>query len=153
MERRAGLETRKFRPNINEFRMTRETKRLSREVTEFLDELHHPMRREIELLRQIIIGSVDGLTENKKWNGPNYCFENSDRVTMRVQPRGPVQLIFHRGVKKLAQPKSKLIDDRSGLLAWKGNDRAIVSFNSKADLEKASTDLAGILSMWIKAAM
>jgi hypothetical protein len=125
--------------------------RLSSVVTEFLDGLKHPRRKDIELLRSIILESVNGLTENVKWNGPNYCFNDEDRVTMRIQPPNQIQLIFHRGVKKLAQPKRKLIDEGRGLLAWKGNDRAIATFKSTADIENARIDLAGIVKKWITA--
>ena len=132
--------------------MAKGVTRLNSEVTKFLDELEHPLRREIELLRQSILKSVSGLSENIKWNGPNYCFDGDDRITMRVQPPKQIQLIFHRGARKLAQPKGKLISDSSGLLDWKGNDRAVVTFKSKADIESSKADLEGIVSKWIKAA-
>lgn len=73
---------------------------LNIEVTKFLDDLHHPLRPEIEQLRLIILGADRNIQENIKWNGPNYCFDNEDRITMRVQPPKQIQLIFHRGAKK-----------------------------------------------------
>ncbi|HEX8277932.1 MAG TPA: DUF1801 domain-containing protein, partial [Segetibacter sp.] len=76
--------------------------RLNIEVTEFLDDLHHPLRAEIEQLRLTILNADGRITENIKWNGPNYCFENEDRITMRIHPPKQIQLIFHRGVRKLA---------------------------------------------------
>jgi len=120
-------------------------------VTKLLDRQEHPLRKEIELLRQIVLESVNGLTENIKWNGPNYCFDNEDRVTMRIQPPKQIQLIFHRGAKKLAQPKGRLIDD-SGLLVWKENDRAIAGFKSMADIVQAKRDLTDIVKKWVNAA-
>ena len=121
-------------------------------VTKFLDDSKHPLRKEIDLLRQIILKAANGLTEDIKWNGPNYCFEGSDRITMRIQPPTQIQLIFHRGAKKLAQPKGKLIADTSGLLVWKENDRAVATFKSIADIKNAKPDLDNIVSNWIKAA-
>ncbi len=122
------------------------------EVTKFLDELNHPLRAEIEELRQIILNSMNGLAENIKWNGPNYCFEDQDRVTMRIQPPKQIQLIFHRGAKKIIQPDDKLIDDKSGLLIWKENDRAIATFKNLDEIKKAKLNLEGILNSWINAA-
>lgn len=122
------------------------------EVTKFLDELNHPLRAEIEELRLIILNSIKGLTENIKWNGPNYCFDDQDRVTMRIQPPKQIQLIFHRGAKKIIQPKDKLIDDKSGLLIWKENDRAIAAFNNIDEIKKAKSNLEVILNSWINAA-
>ena len=74
---------------------------LNSEVTDFLDEQKHPFRKEIEQLRNYILSANTALTENIKWNGPNYCLDNEDRITMRIQPpTKQAQLIFHRGAKK-----------------------------------------------------
>ncbi len=127
-------------------------KNLNTDVTKFLDGLNHPLRAEIEALRLIILNSTDGLTENIKWNSPNYCFNDQDRVTMRIQPPKQIQLIFHRGAKKITQPKDKLIDDTSGLLIWKENDRAIASFKNMDEIKKTTSNLQKILNSWINAA-
>jgi uncharacterized protein YdeI (YjbR/CyaY-like superfamily) len=124
-------------------------KELNNEVTKFLDELNHPMRTEIEELRYIILNSTIGLTENIKWNGPNYCIENKDRITMRIQPPKNIQLIFHRGAKKQEQPKNRLIEVKSKLLIWKENDRAVASFKNMTDIKNAEKDLTEIVNKWI----
>ncbi len=124
---------------------------LNREVTTFLDDLHHPSRAEIEQLRLTILNADGGITENIKWNGPNYCFENEDRITMRIHPPKQIQLIFHRGVKKLTPPNEKIINDQSGLLVWKENDRAVISFQDINSIEKSKSELEDIVIKWIKA--
>jgi hypothetical protein len=93
------------------------------------------------------------LTENIKWNGPNYCFNNEDRITLKIQP--PIkqaQLIFHRGAKKQSQPQEKLIANKSKMLVWKENDRAIATFKSLQDIENGKTELTTIINEWITAA-
>jgi len=55
-------------------------------VTTFLDDLNHPFRKKTEQLRKVILSANNELTENIKWNGPNYCFNNNDRITMKIQP-------------------------------------------------------------------
>jgi hypothetical protein len=124
---------------------------LNREVTKFLDDLNHPFRKEIEQLRQNILNADARLTENIKWNGPNYCLDNNDRITMRIQPPKQVQLIFHRGAKVQQQPKDKLINDDSGLLIWKENDRAVATFKKMTDIENSKPDLTKIVKDWIRA--
>lgn len=131
--------------------MTRAGKNMNLEVSKFLDELNHPFRKEIELLRQTILGAEDGLVENIKWNGPNYSFANEDRITMKIQPPKVVQLIFHRGAKVQAQPKNKLIDDHSGVLEWKGNDRSVATFKNMEDVKRDKLHLIDIVQQWIKA--
>ncbi|MBB4806482.1 hypothetical protein HNP38_001778 [Chryseobacterium defluvii] len=120
-------------------------------VTEFLNELNHPLRNAIELLRAIILQS-DDLEENIKWNGPNYSFHGEDRITMKINPPKQIQLIFHRGAKKLEQPENKLIDDQSGLLTWKENDRAFASFKTMDEIENSGSDLSTIIRNWLSAA-
>ena len=130
--------------------MAKQKTNLNLEVTKFIDELNHPFRKKIELLRLTILNAHSGLTENIKWNGPNYCFNNDDRITMRVQPlKKQVQLIFHRGAKVKVQPKQKLISDESGMLTWKENDRAVATFTSMADIEKNANVLSNIVKDWI----
>lgn len=130
--------------------MTEKTNR-NEEVTIFLDEQKHPFRAEIEKVRTYILSSNTGLTENIKWNGPNYCFDNEDRITMRIQPpKKQVQLIFHRGAKKQPQPKDKLIADKSKMLVWKENDRAIITFKSLQEIEKNKVELIDIVKEWIQ---
>ena len=129
-----------------------EKSNLNREVTDFLDELKHPFRNEIEQLRRYILSSNTALTENIKWNGPNYSIHNEDRITMRIQPsKKQVQLIFHRGAKKQIQPKNQLIANKSKMLVWKENDRAVVTFKSLEDIENAEAELRAIVTEWIQA--
>ena len=129
--------------------MAKKTHLLNEEVTRFLDEQHHPFRKEIELLRNYILSANKDLTENIKWNGPNYCFNNEDRITMKIQPPKNIQLIFHRGAKKKVQAQNKLIEDNSKLLIWKENDRAIATFTNSTDIEEAKNDLTEIINNWI----
>lgn len=120
------------------------------EVTAFLDDLVHPRRNEIEALRTMILDAHPEIEENIKWNGPNYSYQNHDRLTMRLHPTKQVQLIFHRGAKKATQPANKLIDDPSGLLMWKENDRAVASFRDIDEINASQTTLKEIVRAWIQ---
>ena len=122
---------------------------MNHEVTKFLDDLNHPFRKEIEELRLIILNATIGITENIKWNAPNYRFNNNDRITMRIQPPKQIQLVFHRGAKVKEQPREKLIQDDSGLLIWKENDRAIATFESMADIEDNRLRLVNLVRNWL----
>ncbi len=121
-------------------------------VSIFLDEQNLPLRKEIEFLRQSILSSNKNLSENIKWNGPNYCMDKEDRITMKIQPPKNIQIIFHRGAKVKEQPKEKLIKEDFGLLAWKGNDRAVATFKSILEIEKCKETLSTIINEWLKAA-
>lgn len=125
----------------------------NQDVTVFLDGLNHPFRKEIELLRTILLSVDEELVEGIKWNGPNYSIRGEDRITMRIHPPTQVQLIFHRGAKVKVQPEKRLLDNDDDFLTWKENDRAIASFHSLEQIEKDRSKLKDIASMWIKATM
>lgn len=124
---------------------------MNNKVTSFLDQLNHPLRAEIDSLRQIILGSSETLSENIKWNGPNYCVKGKDRITLKIQPPKQIQLIFHRGVAKLEQPENKLMDDKTGLLQWKENDRAVASFKNVSEIETNKQIIVNCIVEWIEA--
>jgi hypothetical protein len=113
--------------------------------------LKHPLRKEIEQLRSIVLSADRGLSENIKWNGPNYSVNGEDRITMRIHPPKQIQIIFHRGAKKIAQPVDRLIRHDSPRLVWKENDRAIVSFSNMKELEAYESELTDIIRKWIAA--
>ncbi len=124
---------------------------LNTEVSDFLDKQDHPFKNVIEQLRTLILSANPALYESIKWNGPNYCFENQDRITMRIQPpTKQVQLIFHRGAKKLSQPAEKIITNKSKMLVWKENDRAIITFKSLQEIENEKKELTKIINEWIE---
>ncbi|MBK8243843.1 MAG: DUF1801 domain-containing protein [Saprospiraceae bacterium] len=105
---------------------------------------------EIENLREFILNSDVRITENIKWNGPNYCINNEDRITMRVQPPKQIQLIFHRGAKVQELPKNRIIEDDSGLLIWKTSDRAVATFRNAGEIEQGKVNLTDIVKKWIQ---
>lgn len=126
-------------------------KKFSTEVTRFLNELNHPFIEEINELRTIVLNSDKEIVENIKWNGPNYTFNNQDFLTLKINPPNKIQLIFHRGAKKLKQPENKLIDTTSSLLIWKENDRAVITFFSMNEIDNSKLELSEIIHNWIKA--
>ena len=124
------------------------TKQMNYEVTQFLDQLKHPLRQRIEELRAIILESHPELEENIKWNGPNYTFNGTDRITIRVNPIGALNLILHMGAKSqsFAQP---LIRDDHDLLVWKSHDRAVADFRKEAQFDVAKPFLKELIKKWL----
>lgn len=131
--------------------MERQIINLNAEMTKFLDGLHHPLRKEMEQLRAIILSADSRLSENTKWNGPNYSCNKGDRITMKIQPPKQIQLIFHRGAKVQKQPSDKLIKDEAGLLVWKENDRAVATFKNIHGIEDSKQALAKTVKAWVDA--
>lgn len=124
---------------------------MENEVTAFLKPMKHPLIKEIEVLRKIILSADADMGENIKWNGPNFHHKGEDRISIRIHPATQLQLILHRGAKVLAQPKGKLIEGNSGMLVWKGNDRAVITFKNMKEIKAKEIELKEIITKWLAA--
>jgi hypothetical protein len=131
--------------------MTGQPLLLTENVTLFLDNLKHPLREAIELLRAEILLTNSHLTENIKWNSPNYSLKGNDCITIRIQPAKQLQLVFHRGAKVQSQPGQKLITDHAGLLDWKTNDRAVATFRTADEIRYKKGILKKVIVDWLAA--
>jgi Domain of unknown function (DU1801) len=125
---------------------------LATEVTSFLAQRQHPLLAEIELLRILILSANSMLVENIKWNAPNYCLHAQDRITMHINSPQKLQLILHCGAKVKVQSAQKLLQEDFGLLVWRGNDRAIATFNNAQQITDCTSQLTTIINQWLLAA-
>ncbi|MFC5405823.1 DUF1801 domain-containing protein [Cohnella soli] len=130
------------------------SKRLSgsEQVKAFLQELEHPMKQEVEEVRNIIIQSNSQLTEHIKWNAPSFCINNKDRITFNFQGKNRFRLVFHCGAKKTQfENEESLFIDESGLLEWVTGDRAILTISSQQELKDINKNrLTNIINKWIE---
>ena len=119
-------------------------------VKDFLKNLKHPQKKEIEEIRKIILSSNKSLTEQIKWNAPSFCFNCDDRITFNLTGKGVVRLIFHCGARvKDNKAKTRLFEDKTGLLKWASNDRAIATFTDMSDVMKKKEDLISVVQIWL----
>ncbi len=125
--------------------------KLNPEVTKLIDSQKHPMVNAITELRKLILSAEEALTENIKWNGPNYSVGEADRITIRTQPPTKLQLIFHRGAKVQQQPPEHLIEDEAGLLVWKENDRAVLTIKDLNFIQTYKAEITQYVKEWVKA--
>ena len=103
----------------------------------------------IEVLRAAILAADPKLDENVKWNSPNFSHDGEDRVTLRLNPKGGVQVILHRGAKKL--DSAFKLDDPTGELEWRGHDRAILSVVDEDDATRLAPQLTELVARRIAA--
>ncbi|QED47629.1 DUF1801 domain-containing protein [Cytobacillus dafuensis] len=119
-------------------------------VVEFMGNLNHPLKKEIEVVRKIILSANIQLTEHIKWNAPSFCINNEDRITLNLQGKGYFRLIFHCGAKvKDSKKEGHLFDDTTGLLDWVTCDRAIVKITEMSDLIAKKDRLVEVITKWI----
>ena len=116
-------------------------------VDQFLAELEHPLKAEIERLREILLGANDRITEQIKWNAPSFCYRGDDRVTMKLYPASQIQLIFHRGAR-VKDTADFTFEDNSGLLKWAAKDRGVLSVRNMAEIEANEAALRDLVNRW-----
>jgi len=122
------------------------------QVIEFLNKLEHPLKKEIEEVRSVILSANNQLTEHIKWNAPSFCMNNEDRITFNLHGKGYFQLIFHCGSKvRKYDSNESLIDDDTGLLEWVTNDRALVKFRNINDVSEKKEKLIRLVNRWLEA--
>lgn len=118
------------------------------QVTQLLDDRNNQFRAEIDELRKLILATRNDITENIKWNGPNYSVEGEDRVSIRIYPANSFALILHRGSKAQQEPENRILDDDQGILLWKSNDRAVVTFKDIESFDAAKPHIPKIVRNW-----
>ena len=105
----------------------------------------------ITSLRAAILAADPGISENVKWNSPNFVHNGDDRVTLRTNPKGGVQVILHRGAKVRPDAAGFSFDDPTGLLTWPGPDRAILAVADEDSARAIAPQLTQLVARWIAA--
>jgi uncharacterized protein YdhG (YjbR/CyaY superfamily) len=109
------------------------------QVEEFLENLSHPLKVEVEAIRSIVKGVDKNIVEEIKWKAPSFSYKGEYLVTFNLRDTKRVHLVFHNPV--IAKVKSKLLDGDYA-------DRRMAYFADMKDvrlkksaLEKALKDL------------
>jgi uncharacterized protein YdhG (YjbR/CyaY superfamily) len=111
-------------------------------VDEFLENLSHPLKAEIEAVRSIIKGVNKDVNEEVKWNAPSFNYKGEYLVTFNLRDVKRIHLVFHN---------SMISKVKSILLEGDYVDRRMVYFADMQDvnakkpmLEKALKDLINL---------
>lgn len=109
----------------------------------------HPLRKELDALRTIILGVDPAIEEGVKWNTAS--FRTTDWFATLNGPRlvKEPMIILHAGAKAKGMVLKDRIPDPEGLLKWLGNDRAQIVFNDLQDIASKRIALHTIVSSWI----
>jgi uncharacterized protein YdhG (YjbR/CyaY superfamily) len=108
-------------------------------VDEFLENLSHPLKAEIEALRSIIKGVNKDINEEIKWKAPSFNYMGEYLVTFNLRDEKRIHFVFHN--PQISKVKSKLLEGNYA-------DRRMVYFfdmkhimAKRSALEKALKDL------------
>jgi len=115
------------------------------QVNEFMEQLDHPLKDEVQLIRAIIMNVNKDITEQIKWKAPSFSYQGEYLVTFNLRDRQKIHLVFHN--PEVAKVKSKLLEgtyeDRR--MAYFADENDIKA--KKPELEKALKDLIKLQHM------
>ena len=110
-------------------------------VEEFLQELSHPLKAEVEMVRAIIKGVNKGINEEIKWNAPSFNYEGEYLVTFNLRETKRIHLVFHNPMI------SKVTNE---LLEGDYDHRRMAYFSDKKDIQAKSPVLEKAIKDLIK---
>lgn len=109
------------------------------EVNEFMKQLDHPLKAEIEAVRAIIKTNRK-IAERVKWNAPSF-FYTDDLATMHVKSKQHVHLIFHHPA---------IVKIKSAFLEGDYKDRRMMYFENMPEIKARKKELTRIIKELIE---
>jgi len=112
-------------------------------VDEFLRELSHPLKAEVEAVRSIIKGVNKDINEEIKWKAPSFNYKGEYLATFNLREMKRIHLVFHNPL--IPKVKSELLegDYKDRRMAYFSNIKDVKA--KKAVLEKTLKDLIGLI--------
>ena len=124
--------------------------RLDPDVTALLDANEHPLRAEIDALRDIILATDKSIHEGVKWNAASFRTTEWFATLNGPKQVKEATIILHAGAKVKGIVLKDRIADPDGLIKWLGNDRGMITFAGVADIKKKQPALQAIARAWIQ---
>jgi hypothetical protein len=118
-------------------------------TTALLDTHAHPLRKEIDALRAIILSVDAAIQEGVKWNTASYRTEDWFATLNGPKHVKEPMIILHAGAKAKGVIMKDRIPDPQGMITWLGNDRGQIVFKDAADIQAEQHAVKAILSAWI----
>lgn len=118
----------------------KKTQSNSAAVDEFIDNLDHPFKAEVQAVRKIIKGVNSNLTEEIKWAAPSFSYKGY-LVTFNLWAKDRVHLVFHNGA---------ILRDKAGLLEGDYPDRRMMYFANMKEVKAKKAALEDYVSQWVK---
>ncbi|MGZ9165398.1 MAG: DUF1801 domain-containing protein [Anaerolineales bacterium] len=113
----------------------------TKKVDEFMDKLDHPLKAEIQAVRDIIKSVNKDITEEIKWKAPSFSYKGEYLVTFNLWEKGHIHLVFHN--PEISKVKSKLLEGDY-------DHRRMAHFADKDDIKAKKPTLEKVLKDLIK---
>jgi uncharacterized protein YdhG (YjbR/CyaY superfamily) len=110
-------------------------------VDEFLRELSHPLKVEVEAVRSILKGVSKDINEEIKWKAPSFNYKGEYLVTFNLREAKRIHLVFHN-------PNIPVIKSR--LLEGDYKDRRMTYFADMKDVKTSKAEFEKIIRQLVK---
>jgi uncharacterized protein YdhG (YjbR/CyaY superfamily) len=110
-------------------------------VDEFMENLSHPFKAEVEAIREIIKGMDKNIVEEIKWKAPSFSYKGEYLVTFNLRDPNRIHLVFHNPM--ISKVKNKLLEGDYA-------DRRMAYFAGMKDVQAKKPALEKVLKDLIK---
>jgi uncharacterized protein YdhG (YjbR/CyaY superfamily) len=104
-------------------------------VNEYMDKLEHPLKAEVQTIREIIKSVHPEITEQIKWNAPSFSYKDYI-ATFNLRAQQHVHLIFHNPA---------IASIQSDILEGDYADRRMTYFSDMADVKAKQAALEHVV--------
>jgi len=111
------------------------------QVDEFMKNLDHPFKAEVQMIREMIKKVNKDITEEIKWKAPSFRYKGEYLVTFNLWEKEHIHLIFHNPM--ISKVKSKLLEGDY-------DHRRMAHFSDENDVIAKKTALEKVLKDLIK---
>jgi hypothetical protein len=108
-------------------------------VNDFMQQLDHPFKAEVQVVRDMIKNVHPGITEEIKWKAPSFSYKGY-MVTFNLWARQHVHLVFHNGA---------ILSQENSLLEGDYVDRRMAYFSSLEDVYLKQPALEKVIREWV----
>ncbi|HEV2906592.1 MAG TPA: DUF1801 domain-containing protein [Actinomycetota bacterium] len=105
------------------------------EVDAYMVKLQHPLKLEIQAVRELLKGVNRQITEQIKWNAPSFGYKGEYLLTFNLRETKRVHLVWHNPA---------IVKIKSGLLEGEYPDRRMSYLSDMADVKAKRQELTGI---------
>lgn len=110
------------------------------QVDEFMANLKHPLKAELQRVREIILGADKKMTEVIKWGGPTFVYKGN-LATLTPRSKRFVNLFFQTGAT---------IPNGHGILEGDAREVRVARFHDMKDIAEKEAALKAVVQEWIR---
>jgi hypothetical protein len=110
------------------------------QVDEFMAKLNHPLKAEMQRVREIILATDNKMTEVIKWGGPTFIYKGN-LATLTPRTKRFVNLFFQTGT---------VIKNGHGILEGDAKEVRVARFHDMKDIDQKEEALKAVVREWIR---